>query len=198
MPRSFPALLVAAALLGSGAVPAPLSAQGAPLTVETRLGAALPVSSFSGGDGVGEGADAGVGYGVEVTLGGGWRTWYAGFSQMRFGCGQAGCPAGAAYVTTGVNAGVRVALAPGSRLIPWVGVGAFTTRVESPGVRGSPEGVSELGFGAEAAAGLWLQASRHLAITPAARVSRVGTELPGGERLSLRYLVLDVGLALTF
>ena len=200
MLRSFPCILLAAAaaLLASGAAPASLSAQGAPLTVETRLGAAVPVSSFSGGDGVGEGASPGVGFGVEVTLATGWRTWYAGFSQLRFGCRDAGCPAGDPYVATGVNAGIRVSLLPGARVAPWVGLGALTTRVESPGVRGSPEGVSELGFGAEAAAGLWLRASRYVAVTPAVRVSRVGTDLPGGERLSVRYVVLDLGLALTF
>ena len=198
MPRPNTLPVLAAALLAWGASSAPLSAQGAPLTVEARVGAAVPVSSFSGGDGVGEGATSGAGFGVEVTLGGGWRSGYAGFSQLRFGCRDAGCPPGARYVATGVNAGVRVALAPGAKVIPWVGLGALTTRVESPGVRGSPEGVSELGFGAEAAAGLWLRASRYVAVTPAVRVARVGTDLPGGERLSLRYAVLDVGLVLTF
>ena len=196
MPRSLTLLALAAALLAPAAVP--LSAQGAPLALEVRLGAAVPVSSFAGGDGVGEGTGAGAAFGVEATLLRGWRTWYAGFSQIRFGCEEAGCPSGEPYVATGVNAGIRLALAPGARVIPWVGVGALTTRVESPGVRGSPEGVSELGFGGEVAGGLWIQVSRSLALTPAVRVSRVGTDLPGGEELSLRYAVLDLGLALTF
>jgi hypothetical protein len=177
---------------------APLSAQGSPLTVEARLGAALPVSSFSGGDGVGEGAGAGVAFGVEATLATGWRTWYAGFSQIRFACEDAGCPSGEPYVATGVNAGIRLALAPGAPVIPWVGAGVLTTRVESPGTASSPEGVSSLGWGAEVSGGLWVRATRYLAITPAVRASRVGTDLPGGERLSLRYLVVDLGLALTF
>jgi hypothetical protein len=158
----------------------------------------LPVSSFAGGDGVGEGTDPGAAFGVEATLGRGRRAWYAGFAQLRFGCRDAGCPSGEPYVATGVNAGVRLVLAPGARVIPWLGAGALTTRVESPGVRGSPAGVSGLGFGGEVAAGLWVQATRYLAVTPAVRASRVGTDLPGGERLSLRYLVADLGLALTF
>lgn len=198
MPRRFSVLLLAAALLGPGAVPARLAAQGSPLSVEARLGAAVPVSSFADGSGVGEGAGAGLAFGVEVTLGSGRRSGYAGFGQVRFGCGEAGCPAGEPYVATGVNAGVRVALAPQARVIPWVGAGLLTTRVESPGVRGSPEGVSELGFGGEVSAGLWVRAGRSLAFSPALRVARVGTELPGGARLSLRYAVLDLGLALTF
>ena len=198
MPRPLSAILLAAALLAPGAPTAPLSAQGSPLTVEARVGAAVPVSSFADGTGVGEGTTAGAGFGVEVTLGTGWRTLYAGFSQLRFGCRDAGCPSDEPYVATGVNAGVRVALAPGSRVIPWVGVGALTTRVESPGVALSEAGVSTLGWGGEVAAGVWVHASRYLALTPAVRMTRVGTELPGGDRLSLRYLVVDVGLALTF
>ena len=198
MPRPLPAFALAAALLALGGAPARLFGQGSPLTVEGRLGAAIPVSSFADGDGVGEGATSGAGFGVEVTLGGGWRTWYAGFSQLRFGCRDAGCPPDQPYVATGVNAGVRLAPAPASRVIPWVAVGVLTTRVESPGAGSSPAGVSSLGWGAEVGAGLWVQATRYLAVTPGVRLSRVGTELPGGERLSLRYLVADLGLALTF
>jgi hypothetical protein len=37
-----------------------------------------------------------------------------------------------------------------------------------------------------------------VAIVPAVRWSRAETELPGGASLSLRYLVVDVGLALSF
>ena len=144
--RPLPALVLAAALLAPGVAPAPLGAQGSPLTVEPRVGVAVPVSSFANGRGVGEGTTPGAGFGVEVTLGRGWRAWYAGFSQLRFGCRNAGCPAGEPYVATGVNAGVRIALAPGSRVIPWVGLGALTTRVESPGVALSEAGVSTLGF----------------------------------------------------
>jgi hypothetical protein len=196
--RPIPALFLAAALLAPGAAPAPLGAQGSPLTVEPRLGVAVPVSSFADGSGVGEGTTPGAGFGVEVTLGNGRHAWYAGFSQLRFGCRDAGCPAGKPYVATGVNAGVRLALAPGSRVVPWVGAGALTTRVESPGTRSSPVGVSTLGWGGEVMGGIWVRAARYLAVTPAVRVSRVGTELPGGERLSLRYVVMDLGLALTF
>ncbi len=198
MPRPLPALALAAALLALGGAPARVSAQGSPLTVEARLGAAVPVSSFADGDGAGEGATAGAGFGVEVTLGSGWRTWYAGFSQLRFGCRDAGCPPGEPYVATGVNAGARLALAPASRVIPWVAVGVLTTRVESPGAGSSPAGISTLGWGGEVGAGLWVQATRYLAVTPGVRLARVGTELPGGARLSLRYLVADLGLALTF
>lgn len=199
MPRPSVAVpgLVVVLCLAAGAPPA--LAQGAPLSVEARLGVAAPVSSFADGTSTGEGTSAGPAFGVEVAMGGtGWRTLYAGFGQLRFGCADAGCRSGEPYVATGVNAGVRLTLSRAHRLLPWIGVGALTTRVESPGAGASPAGVSTLGFGGEVAAGIWVAASRYLALAPAVRWSRVGTELPGGASLSLRYVVVDLGLALTF
>lgn len=197
MPTS--ARLLAVALIAA-AVMTPLDAagQGAPLAVEFRGGAAVPVGSFAGGDG-GEGAGTGAAFGFEVTLGSsGRRSLYAGFAQLRFPCGAAGCPPGDPWVATGVNAGVRFALWGGERVIPWVALGVLTTRVESPGVAGSPAGVTELGYGAEAGAGLYLAMGGAVALTPAVRIARADTDLPGGRRLGLRYLVADLGVALTF
>lgn len=190
-----------AAALSTALLAAPTVAlgQGAPLAVEARGGVAVPVGAFAAGDGVGEGAQPGAGFGFEVTLGSaGRRTLYAGFAQLRFGCDEAGCARGERYVATGVNAGLRFALAADHAVIPWLGLGVLTTRVESPGVTGSPAGVSELGFGAEASAGIFVRAGPSLAFTPAVRVSRADSDLPGGVRLGLRYLVADLGLALTF
>lgn len=194
--RRLAVALALAALLGS---PEGAKGQGAPLTVEGRGGMAVPLGSFADGSRVGEGTDAGPAFGFEVVLGSaGRRSLYAGFAQLRFGCGSAGCPAGHRYVATGVNLGVRLAVAPGRRVNPWVGLGATSTRVESPGVTGSPAGVSELGVGAEAALGLFVQAGRWVAFTPAVRLARAGTELPGGATLALRYVVADLGITLVF
>lgn len=192
-------LIVAALATAFLAAPSVALGQGAPLTVEARGGVAVPVGAFAGGDGVGEGTGAGPLFGFEVTLGSaGRRTLYAGFAQLRFGCDAAGCPRGERYVATGVNAGVRFALVADHAVIPWLGLGVLTTRVESPGVTGSPEGVSELGFGAEASAGLFIRAGGSLAFTPAVRISRADSDLPGGVRLGFRYIATDLGLALTF
>lgn len=192
--RAVIVLLVLAAL-----APGDAAAQGAPLTIEVRGGAAVPLSGFASGTGVGEGTSAGAAFGVEVALAsGGWRTLYTGFAQTRFGCADAGCPAGERYVATGVNAGVRISLLPGRSVIPWLGIGALTTRVESPGVTGSPRGVSSLGYGVELGAGLWVGTSGSLAFTPAVRFARTATDLPGGIPLTLRYVVADVGLTLRF
>jgi hypothetical protein len=200
VPRYPAAVLAALAALALAAAPARLRAQGAALTVEGRGGVAVPLAAFADGSRIGEGTGAGAAFGVEVALraGQGRRTLYAGFSQLRFGCRDAGCPAGEPYVATGVNAGLRLTLLPGHRVLPWVGVGALTTRVESPGVRGSPPGVSTLGYGGEISAGLYLGAGRSVALTPAVRYTRAGTELPGGASLALRYLVADLGLVLAF
>lgn len=197
IPRNvFIAAALATAVL---AVPTTARGQGAPLAVEARGGVAVPVGAFSDGDGVGEGTGWGPVFGFEVTLGSaGRRSLYAGFAQIRFGCDGAGCPQGDRYVATGVNAGLRFALATDHAVIPWLGLGVLTTRVESPGVTGSPAGVSELGFGAEASAGVFVRAGPSLAFTPAVRISRADSDLPGGVRLGLRYLVADLGLALTF
>lgn len=189
----------AAALVALALAPAPGAGQGAPLTVEVRVGAALPQGTLADGAGVGEGVGAGAAFGLEVTLGSaGRRTLYAGFSQARFGCGDAGCPSGEPYVATGVNLGFRFSLVRGGSVIPWVGAGVLTNRVESPGVTGSPAGVSSLGYGGEASVGLYVATGGSLAFTPAVRYSRTRTELPGGSPLALRYLVADLGLVLSF
>ena len=175
-----------------------MQAQGAPLTVEARAGAAVPLGAFADGSGLGEGTSAGVAFGVEVTVGGGWRTLYAGFSQLRFGCQDAGCPEGKSYVATGVDMGLRLTPIRGHAVLPWVGVGGSTTRVESPGVDGSPAGTSSLGFGVELSGGVYVGVARGLALTPAVRWRKADTELPGGASLPLQHLIVDVGLALTF
>ncbi len=188
------ALVAAFALAG----PSGLVAQGAPLTVEARAGVAVPLGAFANGSRPGEGTSASVAFGAEVALGGGWHTLYAGFSQLRFGCREAGCPDGDRYVATGVDVGLRLTPIPGHAVLPWVGLGGFTSRVESPGVDGSPEGTSSLGFGAELSAGIYVGLTRGLAFTPAVRWRSADTDLPGGARLTLRHVVADLGLALTF
>lgn len=191
--------LAAAALAAPFVAPAVALGQGAPLAVEARGGVAFPLASFANGSGVGEGTGAGPVFGFEVTLGSaGGRTLYAGFAQLRFACEEAGCPEADPYVATGVNAGVRFASSASRSVIPWLGVGVLTTRVESPGLPESPRGVSELGFGAEVSAGVFVRAGASLAFTPAVRISRADTDLPGGRRLGLRYLAADLGVALTF
>jgi hypothetical protein len=126
------------------------------------------------------------------------RTLYAGFSQHRFACEDAGCSPGSPYVATGVDGGFQVNVLTRGAIIPWVRLGALTTRVETGGLPGSPEGVSRLGWGGEVGAGVYLGAFRYMALNPGIRMVAVNTELPGGALLRMRYVVVDVGLALAF
>jgi hypothetical protein len=133
-----------------------------------------------------------------VMAGQGRRALYGGFSQHRFGCAEAGCATDGRYVATGFDVGFRFDLRSTGSLVPWVRLGAITTRVEMPALPGAQEGVSELGFGGEVGAGLYVGVSSPVALVPGVRLAAVNTELPGGALLRMRYVVLDVALALAF
>jgi hypothetical protein len=187
------------ALATAGALPVAAGAQDASLAVEVLGGGAVPVASFASGDAVGEGTDTGASLGVRFTMTGqGRRTTYLGFGQHRFGCVAAGCPTDGSYVATGVEAGFRIKLLQRGSVLPWVSLGGLTTRVESPGLPQSPSGVSSLGYGGEAGAGLYIGAGHAVAVNPQVRFATVGVDLPGQRRLTLRYVVATVGLVLAF
>jgi len=180
-------------------IPGDAGAQAAPLVVEVRTGGSVPVTPFASGTRVGEGAGAGLSFGMDLALSGsGRRTLYLGFSQHRFPCENAGCPSGGRYVATGFQGGYRINLVTRGSVIPWVRGGVVTTRVESPGAPGSPEGLSRLGVGGEVGAGVYIGTSRAIAFNPGIRWVGVNSELPGGSLLRLRYVVADLALALAF
>lgn len=143
-----------------------------------------------------------------TATGQGRRTTYVGFSQHRFGCVDAGCPADGEYVATGLNAGFRFKLLDRGPVLPWISIGGLTTRVESPGVTGIPTvlgaqgvgspGVGSLGYGAEAGVGLYIGAGRAIALDPQVRFATVGVDLPGQQRLTLRTVVTSLALVLAF
>ena len=179
--------------------PSGASGQAAPLVVEVRGGVAVPVGSFADGNALGEGTSQGASMGLDLAFSGsGRRTFYVGFSQHRFACGDAGCLSGGRYVATGFNAGFRFALITRGSVIPWVRVGAVTSQVESPGLGPSAEGVGKVGFGGEAGLGLYLGAWSSVALNPGVRLTRVVTKLPGGTDLNMRYVVADLGFSLAF
>ncbi len=185
--------------LSTALVPEAIHAQAAPLVVEVRVGASIPVPEFSSGSRVGEGVASGPSFGVRLAMSGsGRRTLYGGFSQHRFACDDAGCPTGGDFVATGVDAGLQINLVTRGSIVPWVRFGGLTTRVESPGLPGSPEGVSSLGWGGEVGLGLYVGATRPVALNPGIRLVAVNTELPGGSLMRMRYIAADLGLALAF
>jgi hypothetical protein len=174
-------------------------AQDAPLAIEMGVGVAIPVGSFSNGSGPGEPAESGANLGLLFTLRHSpLRTFYIGFSQQRFACGIAGCPASEPYVATGFNAGIRLALLTRGPVRPWLGVGALTTRVETQGLPAPNTGVSKLGLGGEAGAGFYIRAASFLAFAPSVSYSVVNSTLPGGASLGLRYVTSQLGFVLIF
>jgi hypothetical protein len=188
---------VAAALLT--VAPAAAPAQESPLVLEVYGGVAAPVASFGDGTGPGQGATAGPSLSVLFALpGAGRRGLYAGFSQHRFGCEDAGCAADGRLVATGFDVGLRFALVRGRTFVPWLRLGAITTRVETDDLGAANAGVSDLGFGGEIGAGLYVGAASTLAINPGIRYAMVRTGLPGGSTLDMRYLMAQIALALAF
>ena len=198
MPVCRPSILLPALLVSWVVAPA-LNAQDAPLLLEIQGGVSAPLGSFAEGSEPGEGAAAGRSLSVAFALtGAGRRTLYAGFSQHLFGCVDAGCAPDGRYVATGFDAGVRFALLTGHSAIPWIRVGAITTRVETNDLGGANVGVSDLGLGGEIGAGLYIGATSPVAINPGVRLSAVNTTLPGGSSLRVRYLVAQLSVVLAF
>ncbi|NNL31021.1 MAG: hypothetical protein HKO77_08365 [Gemmatimonadetes bacterium] len=203
-PRAF--LLVAAGLLSFAVLPsaAPLMAQDSPLVLEAHGGVAAPLGSFADGAGPGEGTTAGPSLALTFALpGAGWRALYAGFSQHRFGCEAAGCDADGRYVATGFNVGVRVVPVNRGPVIPWIRLGAVTTRVETGDLTATPSsavdaGVSDLGFGGEVGVGILVRLGRSLGWSTTGLITSVDTDLPGGSTLSMRYFTAHTGLSFLF
>lgn len=167
--------------------------------LDLRGGMAVPVGSFADGVRTGEGTTAGPTLGAAFVLRrSDRRTVYAGFNQHRFGCVDAGCAEGGRYVATGFDVGMRLALLPGRTFVPWIRLGAITTRVETADLPSPDAGVSDLGFGGEAGVGVYIGPNSTVALNPAVTLSAVNSELPGGTTLRLRYLTATLALVLAF
>lgn len=176
-----------------------VSAQDSALLVEARGGVAIPVRDFADGMDPGEGATTGASFGVDFALaGGGHLTPYIGFSQHRFGCEEAGCVADGAYVATGFHAGMRFVPMPDWPVLPWLGGGVMTTHVEAEDLGSANDGLSDLGVGGEVVLGLHIGSGSRIAVSPSVRWVTVSAQLPSGIDLQMRYLVADVGVALSF
>lgn len=187
------------ALLGVLLASAPVAGQDRPLVLEIHGGAVVPTGSFAEGDRPGEGTSAGPSFRTAFALRrGGGRTYYAGFSQHRFGCEAAGCEANGRYVATGFDVGVRFALLQGRPVIPWVRIGGITTRVETRDLPEPNAGVSDLGFGGEAGVGVYIGRNASVALNPSVTFSAVNSELPGGGTLRLRFVTMTLGLVFAF
>jgi hypothetical protein len=192
-------IVLAVVAAGIALAPGVLLAQAAPLVVEVRAGAALPVSALAAGTAPGEGVKAGPSFGVDFAMSGqGRRTVYAGFSQHRFACAGAGCPSGDSYVATSLDVGFRFSLVTRGPVIPWIRLGGTTLRMETPALPDGPAGVSDRGYGGEVGMGVYVGAWSSVALNPGVRFTTASTRLPGGDDLTLRFVVADLGLSLAF
>jgi len=191
--------IVLSALVAGLALPRPASAQAAPLVVEVHTGAAVPLAKLASGTAPGEGVTTGFSFGVDFAVSGrGRRSIYAGFSQHRFACTDAGCEAGGRYVATSLDLGFRFSLVRHGPVVPWLRLGGTTMRMETPALPDGPAGVSERGYGGEVGAGIYIGAWNAVALNPGVRFTAIGTRLPGGADLGMRFLVADLGLSLAF
>ncbi len=161
-------------------------------------GATIPLGDFEEGAGTGEGAEAGPVFAVGFVLPRSDRfALLLGFHQARFGCEAAGCASDGRYVATGFDAGLRLALLAGRAAVPWLSLGGVTTRVEARDLPAPNGGVSKLGWGLKAGAGIWW-GNEWIAVQPKVAWTRVDTELPGGDTLEMRYLSATLGVSFPF
>jgi len=83
-------------------------------------------------------------------------------------------------------------------VIPWIRLGGTTLRMETPALPDGPAGVSDRGYGGEVGVGVYVGAWSSVALNPGVRFTAAGTRLPGGNDLTLRFVVADLGLSLAF
>jgi len=186
--------------------PFALSAQVSPLQIEVNVGAGVPVQEFAGREGFEGEAGGGATFGVHFALTTrSYLTWYAGFSQHRFGCDETACGEVGDIVTTSWDVGARINLLSGP-VVPWIraGVVSHLAELDSTGVPGGgsiPVTVrleSERGWGFEGGAGVMITVAPRLAINPGVRYSRVTTGFDGIGELAMRFLSVDLGFVLGF
>ena len=186
-------------VLGGGWATA--AAQEGAYAFQIRGGETLPVGTFRDDatgweERAGRGPSLGMGFNFPLYrfVGG-----YLGFSQHRFACDQDICPRGNAWVSTGYDVALRVAL--GRRGIrPWIQGGIHTSRIEGRTLQGGDvENLrSEGGWGHEVAGGILVKVGERMSLSPGVRYGSVDVPFSAHPTMGLRYLVLDLGLVVGF
>lgn len=173
----------------------PLRAQST-LVVEGRAGVSVPTGSAPR---AWPEPASGSAAGVHFALRRGARSYlYLGFSQLRTPCEGEGC--GDRSTATQWEAGVRFDLRT-EGVVPWLRAGAITPSIENAPLGAGPDsdvGLSDRGWGGEVGGGLRFPLGERFGVSPGARlvVSRVGAG--GGDPVTLRWIVFDVGLTWGF
>jgi hypothetical protein len=192
-------ILVITFLFSAGAAASAAAAQSV-LVLDVRGGLGIPVGSFSTGPDSGGDVGPAASLGLQFVLRRGSHLgFYAGFTQVRFDCGEDGCPGEGVYVSTAWDLGVHVVPvdAPWS---PWIRAGLVLARVERDFREGGEvlQRVSDLGAGGEVGVGFRVPLGRRLTLRPGVRYTVVEADYGDAGTLRMRYLVVDVGLALGF
>jgi hypothetical protein len=196
--RPWSAILAPLVLVLAGLV-APTSARAqAPLALEVRGGAFVPVAGFrtgpEQGGRLGWGPSFGLGFALERSDG---LHLLLGFSQHRVDCADDGCGGEGEYVSTAWDLGARLDMGSGVS-VPWVRLGLTFPRVERNRPEPFDDDVTSLGLGAEAGAGVRLGVAGRFHLSPGIRFGLVDADLPSGGTLRMRYLAADVGLVVGF
>lgn len=174
---------------------APLRAQST-LVVEGRAGVALPLGDSPPGWGD---RRAGSAAGIHFALRRGTRSYlYLGFSQLRTPCDGEGC--GVTPVSTQWEGGVRIDLATDG-VVPWLRLGAIAPSIEGvpPGSSSTDQpGLSDRGWGGEVGAGVRLPVAERISVGPGIRVLAARLRAGASDPVTLRWMVVDVGLTVGF
>lgn len=181
--------------------PADCAAQEGAFAFQVRGGVGVPVGDFRSGEGNWAGrAEAGPAMTMGFTLPfPGPLGAYLGFGQYRFGCGEAVCRPGKEWVSTGFDGGLRFVLGE-RRVRPWVQAGVHTARVEASLAIDSDGGkrISDRGVGVEVGGGLLVAVGRRTSLNTGVRYGRLDADFSKVGTLGMRYLGVDLGLALGF
>lgn len=193
------AAVAAACMVAGLAAPRTAEAQLSPFLVELRGGATVPSGDFldAGTAWDGAGGEATT-LGADFTLvwAGRWA-WYAGFGQDRYRCPAETCEGEDELVATGFDLGLRVLLRRDARVVPWIGGGALSYRVERHRSDAASV-VTPRAWGWEAGAGVYLVLAESLYLNPSARFRSLDTDRDGPGELAIRAVVVDLGLVVAF
>lgn len=164
------------------------------LVVEGRAGIATPAGSPPTGWAE---RGSGAATGVHFALRRGARHYlYIGFSQIRTPCDGQGCSGD--QVSTQWEGGVRLDLRT-EGVVPWLRLGAITPSIE--GVPSADAGgfeLSDRGWGGEVGGGVRLPIAERISVGPGIRFLAARASVGSAESVTLRWIVMDLGLTVGF
>ncbi len=122
-----------------------------------------------------------------------------GFGQRRFACDGEVCPDDTAWVSTGFDAALRWVMGTGG-LRSWLQGGIHTHRMEGRvlGEEGARRVTSDGAAGIEVGGGLLISLGERTSLSPGVRYGSARVPFPEPGDMTVRYLVVDLGLVMGF